>query len=497
VYSEWNSDKNANFELSHTIYSNQTPLIYFFNSYEKNSFVIVSADDAVIPVLGYSFESTLSFDNQPINFVEWIYGYANQIEYVINNNVSATEEISNEWYTYSQKGENFHKKGEKNFYLLGTINWDQDGVWNNYCPGNSYVGCVATAAGMIMKYYEYPDFGYGSHSYEENDYGTLSANFGETTYQWNLIQNATGTDAAALLLFHIGVSVDMDYSTSGSGAFFADQLYSFRYYFTYSTSVTSRERASYTDTEWIAILKGELDLGRPISYRGQSEASGGHAFVCDGYNSNNYMHYNWGWSGYANGYFSVANLNPAGSNFTEEQAAGINIFPKTPQPLAFSNSVNNRTVTLTWKEPNCNKTPIGYNVYKETELLTQTPIIDTFFIENNVANGNYFYYVEAIYEFNLYGQAVSNKPASYVTVNVVNIDENNNYFSVFPNPTSNYIKINTTFDNFNITITDISGRNILSTTENYIDVSNIESGIYILNLFYENKNYTQKISIIK
>ena len=83
-------------------------------------------------------------------------------------------------------------------------------------------------------------------------------------------------------------------------------------YFGYDKHVTLRKRSYYGTTEWMNIIKAELDAGRPVYYGGASDAGqGGHAFVCDGYDDNGYVHINWGWYGDSNGYFLVNRLNPS------------------------------------------------------------------------------------------------------------------------------------------------------------------------------------------
>jgi hypothetical protein len=57
------------------------------------------------------------------------------------------------------------------------------------------------------------------------------------------------------------------------------------------------------------LLKTELDAGQPMYYEGTGNGSG-HAFVCDGYDNNNFFHFNWGWDGLADGYYNINALNP-------------------------------------------------------------------------------------------------------------------------------------------------------------------------------------------
>ena len=131
--------------------------------------------------------------------------------------------------------------------------------------------------------------------------------------------------AVATLMYHCGVSVDMNYNVSsqgGSGAQTLDVVNALKTYFGYSASVAGKYRSNYSDSQWKNLLKGELDAGRPMQYAGTG-SGGGHSFVCDGYDNNEFFHFNWGWGGSSDGYFSVNALNP-GSLGTGGGTGGFN-----------------------------------------------------------------------------------------------------------------------------------------------------------------------------
>ena len=207
-----------------------------------------------------------------------------------------------------------------------------------------------------LKYWEYPSQGTGFHSYNEDDYGTISANFGSTTYQWSSMPNniSSSNNAVATLMYHCGVSVDMNYSPQVSGAYVITAQspvthcseYAFTTYFGYDNSVQGVERANYTTDSWIQLLKTELDAGRPIEYAGFG-SGGGHAFVCDGYDNNDYFHFNWGWGGYYDGYFLIDALNPSGTGtgggdggYNSGHQAVIGIMPPTGGSQTFDLKLN-------------------------------------------------------------------------------------------------------------------------------------------------------------
>lgn len=301
--------------------STEQPLYYVFNSGTNNGFIIIAGDDNSVPVLGYSRSGSFDKNNLPQNFRKWIEGYKTELNYIIENNIEATTEIKDEWKALKSGTSTRNNSISSVSPLLSTI-WDQSPYYNDLCPGGSVTGCVATAMAQIMKYWEYPAQGSGFYSYNEDNYGTLSANFGGTTYQWTSMPNnvSSSNTAVATLMYHCGVSVDMSYSPEVSGAYVISSQspvtncseYAYTTYFGYDNSVQGVERANYSASSWIQLIKTELDEGRPIEYAGFS-SGGGHAFVCDGYDNNGYFHFNWGWGGAYDGYFIMDALNPTGT----------------------------------------------------------------------------------------------------------------------------------------------------------------------------------------
>lgn len=301
--------------------NNEHPLIYVFNAGTNNGFVLIAGDDNSVPVLGYSITGSFDKDNMPPNFRKWIEGYRQELEHIIANNIEAAPETKDQWAKLIQ-GSSTENKSTNAVNPLVSTTWNQSPYYNALCPGGSVTGCVATAMAQIMNFWEHPVQGSGFHSYNEDDYGTLSANFGGTTYQWSSMPNnvSSPNSAVATLMYHCGVSVDMNYSPQSSGAYVISSQspvthcseYAFTTYFGYDNSVQGKERANYSSSSWIQLLKTELNAGRPIEYAGFG-TGGGHAFVCDGYDNNDYFHFNWGWGGAYDGYFLVDALNPSGT----------------------------------------------------------------------------------------------------------------------------------------------------------------------------------------
>lgn len=349
---------------------------YIFNAVNGNGFVIVSANDNAIPILGYSMENSFQIENMPPNLKYWLEGYEQEIQNA--DYVRCSNEIRSDWGMLLA-GEPLPVKSTTNVTPLLTTHWDQSWPYNLSCPydydaeDNTLTGCVATAMAQVLKYWEYPQIGTGSHTYIDPNYGMQSVNF-ETGIAWNEMLNDYSTStsytlmqasAISSLMYMCGVSVDMNYGVYGSGISNFINEYgllplpcpetALKTYFNYSDNLEGISKSDFTSAQWISILKNELDSGRVMLYTGHdANNTSAHAFVCDGYSNNNNFHFNWGWSGNCDGYYSINNLAPgsggSGSgngNYTYGQQAIIHITPSNQVVHPNYDLVMNSTLTTT------------------------------------------------------------------------------------------------------------------------------------------------------
>lgn len=318
--------------------TNAFPAFYVYNFTTSPGFVIVSGDDIVTPILGYSTEGSFSMTNLAPAVASFLWSYEEQIKSAVAQKIPATPEIESAWIEYqtTASGSNHSDKGVKTVEPLIKLYWNQSPYYNKLCPENinpkelTVTGCVATAMAMVMKYHNYPKQGTGSASNKTAKYGTLSANFGGTKYAWNVMPDRLGStsdtaaiNAVATLMYHCGIAVEMEYgiaAVGGSAAYVIDfgtkrrcTENALKNYFGYDPALRGLSRNSYTDMEWIDLLKEDLDARLPVLYAAQDPRpkGGGHAFICDGYDDNGKFHINWGWGGEDNGYFEINSLNPS------------------------------------------------------------------------------------------------------------------------------------------------------------------------------------------
>ena len=411
-----------------------TAAFHVFNT--PNGFVIVAADDCSTPILGYSDEGRpFDVENVPIQMQEYLQGFVEQIEYGIEHRLQADENTARQWQQVLATGQMHdnslddvlekalmkkavkikdHKtemveeadivrptlprsRTTRSVEPLVTALWDQGCYYNAMCPEDEGgicnhvpTGCVATAMGMIMHYWGYPAQGTGSHSYTPAGYPEQTVNFGETTYDWaNMPDQLTATstqaeiDAVSTLLWHCGVAVDMMYGTSASGATDDPIPLALANYFGYCNGAYFLWKED--DSAWLEQVKASLDRNRPLLYFGTDiQGLGGHAFVCDGYDSGDLLHFNWGWSGNGNGYFAVDALNVSGFQFNSGIHALFGIVPSSEFQLHYN--IIEGGAEVTYEQPN-NALP-AYDSYPDTIVIPSQVTIDNV-IYPVIAIGNY------------------------------------------------------------------------------------------------------------
>lgn len=303
--------------------SKEKAYYYVFNMGEDNGFVIVSGDDRAKDILGYSDRGSFTVDDMPDNFRSWMRYYETELKTLAAlpedtaahpfPNVSVTTKVlavdTNSFATAIRP-------------LLGAIAWGQGNPYNILCPmiegERALTGCVATAMAQVMKYHQWPVSGTGSKGYKLSQViDSLSVDFSGATYDWANMKdtyygNSTTTQdtAVATLMYHCGISVGMDYNPWGSGTSSMKIPGALVANFGYDENCQAYNRNFYTETEWISMLKADLNDSLPVLYGGGKLYAEGHQFICDGYDADNLFHFNWGWGGNTNGYFELSSLNP-------------------------------------------------------------------------------------------------------------------------------------------------------------------------------------------
>ncbi len=506
-------------------------------NYNNGGFVLVSADKRAVPVLAYSFEDEFDYNNMAPGTKEWIkYQYILPINTIRTQNLEPKASVIAQWENML-RNDFSNEKSVRGIEPLVETKWNQDSPYNMYCPehpegpgGRTYAGCVATTMSQIMKFWDYPEVGRGEYEFFWGDYQTV--NFGETHYRWDemtVTANSQSKDAIAELMFHCGVSVNMDWGYDGSGTQTEYAVNALKQYFRYRTGIYYVNKSDLFDDVWKLTIKEELDKGHPIIYSGNPQDGGtGHAFVCDAYQDTSYFHFNWGWGGYNDGFFYLDDMTPGDLDFSYYNTMVLNIAPPnadfcaestiytqpewTFEDGSGSNYYYNNTncswliapevedielLRLTFTKFNLAPNDV-LRIYKGRNGNASLDLVGEFTSNNrpNVidnTDGDRFYLV---FETDGEGQA-EGWEASYTTF-ATGIDKNElNGISLYPNPANETINI-TGIYNSNVKIYDIYGKMIKDYTNidnTSIDISDLAKGVYFVKI--DNKAGSKTLKFVR
>lgn len=347
---------------------------YVFPNANSKGFTIVSGDDRLPEIVGYSSQGSYDENNLPEGFVSFMKAYQNLYNKVNLGDAEALKNLAEikAWRNkIAQKKNaalsnsnasshaNASASAETSYAvapLLGNIEWDQTSPYNNMCPKYDSVhvaatGCVATAMAQVMAYYKYPKQLKADIPGYVNRWNGIPMEIPTITreegvYDWdnmlpkyNMEANATQQqkDAVAKLMYHCGAAVRMSYGPESGAAVSSSKLAK---YFGYDADLMmDLSRSSFTLDKWMQIIDTELAAGRPVLYGGQSSENG-HQFICDGKDENGLYHINWGWSGNQNAYFDLSILNPEkGGTGSGSAADGFNRYCTMTIGIAPDNGV--------------------------------------------------------------------------------------------------------------------------------------------------------------
>ena len=387
--------RNASSIQAEVVYSHPMPnkrdVAFYVVNLAETGFVIVSADDVAHPVLGYGFERPWPNETLPPQITDFFDDIAAQIETASGQEPDA--ETASEWsQRLSNNPPTINDRNETVINPLLTTTWDQGMYYNSLCPedpdnisGHVPAGCVAVAMAQIINYWQFPTQGRGSHNYD-SDYGNLNVNYANQTYDFNNMPNALTSgstvqqiNAVAQLIRDCGVSVNMQYASGTSGTYAVEARVGFINYFQFNPNLSLAEELYFTPANWLQLLKQNLNASQPIYYSG--EGSGDHAFVCDGYDSDNYFHFNFGWGGQSDGWFLTYAINPGAYQFNTSQIAIVGIIPDGTGNVILGHSQGHSI--FTFDEPVDYYHMMGHNLYPGSDRYVNCNSTTTFQLNVN------------------------------------------------------------------------------------------------------------------
>ncbi len=520
--------KSSEIKETKPFYYNNSITMYII-VFNPKGFVIVSSDDNSFPIIGYSFDDNISLEQLPPSATE----YLNLASAEIVNSSNLIKSFNNSiWNKIEQEPISKTNFSSNSVAPLITLKWDQGVPYNNYCPPNSHgpgghcvTGCVATAMAMAMKYYNYPEHGQGTKEFYWVDLDTVD--YEHTYYRWSqmtAVANSQSGDAIAELMYHCGVSVNMNYGPDGSSSFTEWVPDAMRNNFRYHPSIRYKERIHFSDYDWDILIRDELNNSRIIIYSGTG--TGGHAFICDGYQDTCFYHFNWGWSGYANGYYYYNDLTPGSDDFTYSQGAVVNIMPyfanycqENVLLIDTTRSLNDGSgLSYYWNNTHCswiikpqNATQIklnftSFNTEANNDILNiydgenaQSSLLGSFsgnMIPSEITSTGGSVYLEFNSNDTIQGLGWDLYYTTTVGINNNHINQN---FKIFPTPANNILNVNPIFNGFyNLRIIDILGKTVYKETchnNSLINVENLMNGFYFVEIEYNHMKFVQKFSI--
>ncbi|GHV09943.1 hypothetical protein FACS1894162_1840 [Bacteroidia bacterium] len=533
-----------------------TPYYYVFNRSNNTGFVIIAGDDRAKTVLGYSDNGHFDVENLPSNIKYWLGEYENQLQALAEGKIMKVAESTPQF----RADNNFRSS----IAPLIQTQWDQNTPYNNLCPlvpngkpnagQKTITGCAATALAQIIKFHQYPTSYNFSNSYTTTSLGISINETFSGTYDWanmintydayNYSSTVAQNDAVAALMYHCGVAVDMDYNTGadgGSSASTFSPAAALTQKFDYDPNLQYYSRDFYTEAEWVNLLKTDLNTGLPLLYGGQSNSNGGHQFICDGYDINDYFHFNWGWNGEFDGYYALSALNPSGlsgDGFNYGQVIVTGIQP--PNPASTPPPYQIIADTMMWTSVNTtsrtgifdlqtgavfnlgtNTVPansyFGFGLYNANQALVDTNyakapfeialfhglsfenVFTNVYIPASIPNGDYrFYLIYSLDKINWTKIRVDRQYAPYLPVTLTNTNviftsyteiktpvAEENQFVIYPNPVEDILFVHSQTPVETLVIVDITGKTVLkhrlqSSEEISVPVNQLPAGIYIL-----------------
>ena len=476
---------------------------------KPEGWLLMSREYSVLPVLAFSLTGTFvdppdnEYDNRSVFLAE----YVKQLSSAVTEKSSSPDPGWDPSFYYRKSAE--ASAVDATVLPLIKVTWNQGSGWNRFCPedkdgpgGHVYAGCVAVSMAQAMSVYGVPSHGQGTKQYDHPVYGSIYADFSAATYDWANMKPAVPDDNNALILYHCAISVDMDFSPDGSGTVTsAAASTAMKEFFYYSKKIAFIKRG--TDTElWKSRLDSSLLAGCPIIYSGFPDVGSiGHAFNIDGVHKSNYYHVNWGWSGVDDGYFTIDNFRPGGSDFTKGQTAILRIRPyyyptgvDLSDTLVLLNLPAGRAVgEFSVIDEAVDNT---YNITLECDsVLSGTEWIMDYYLDgDSVRAGRTFERADGPVDTitfvikDAHGNLVRSASHLLLTASVSVPDvDNDDAFSIFPVPVTDQIMITLPYKAEKVTVTSLNGHevaNVIPDSDRLtIPAGDLPAGFYIVSVY--------------
>lgn len=311
--------------LAYTKKGKDGNVLYVFNRAGNQGFVMVSADDATTPILGFSDKGSFDAAKVSEGLQAIMDCYEQQVAWAsMNSSKSATRS---------------KKTARIAIEPLIQTQWDQHEPYNNLCPidpdtgERSVLGCVAVAKAQLMYYHAYPLKGKGTCSYQWKGL-TLSSDFSKVEFEWDKMKltydhdTPDPGDAVAKLIYNCAIASKANFGSELTFGFYNTSEFS--EYFGYKDEIKWLSMANTTPAEFEDVVYQDLAKGLPVLFCVNDPDEWSHMLILDGYKGDGYFHMNFGWNGSDDGYYLLTAMDLGWVNFRTDQEILYNIQPDIP-----------------------------------------------------------------------------------------------------------------------------------------------------------------------
>jgi peptidase C10-like protein len=369
-----------NEEKINFIYNDENDLLCYFFNLNPSGYIVISAYYELPAVIAYSFTNKYSGDSGfEAQFLSILKNDLNlRIQHINYLPEQVLQERRNDIIGLLENGskdslfEQWPPEGTTPTDGWVETTWHQNAPFNNYCPIDSgggqkgLAGCPAVAMAQILNYHQtinsvffsddddyYHNYG-GNQFWIDDDYIAYDfPSFPQLNNYLNTLSHhydnelpLTDDDKAAIT-FACGVAAEQVYNPSGSGTFGVDQAYDAYLKF----NVDTVELLDENDPDVYTRLADDIKNANPAHLAIVNEEwTSGHNLVVDGYNTDEYFHLNFGWSGSYDGWYLLPSELPFELTVIEGIIVNIVLEPENNETIDINQPLFNRGFPIrhTW-----------------------------------------------------------------------------------------------------------------------------------------------------
>ncbi|MCD4819103.1 MAG: TonB family protein [Candidatus Cloacimonetes bacterium] len=304
---------------------------------KPKGFIVIAGDTSITPIIAYSFKSDFYMNKDSKNTLYHMLkkDLENRNSEISSGSAKNIQKNIDLWNQYINKNDNYFQarnfkkwpeSGSRNTDGIIQTTWSQNAPYNDNCPidpttgKRCFVGSAAIAIAQIINYHKH--LGYASFRSTDSyttlnginiDQDSQTADFPSFSTINKKLENinkkysngsSLNNDDLATINLAAGISVNMHYSSdAGADSWTWDIADAFRNKFKFTKS-----KVYYADSEdFFTQLKTNAKKKFPVNILIEDYFE--HSLICDGYNTDNEYHLNFGWAQGSNENYTLAWYN--------------------------------------------------------------------------------------------------------------------------------------------------------------------------------------------